>query len=447
MKWKYCCLIIFIITVTPFVRDSHAQSKGNIHALPLPVGSGARALGQGGAFIAVADDATAASWNPGALIQLERPEISLVGSYLSTQQDFDSGSSGFSFSDEEVSRGDLNYASAAYPFRVFGKNLVAALNYQQIYDFHSDIKYKQSEETVFGNKPYSLNSDTVFNSQGGVGALTPALSGLIMPKLSLGVAVNFYTDEFFGDNAWKETYKLIDDGHWGTKSFTETSNIDTTYKNFQAVNAAVGVLWDVWEKEDKRLTFGAVYKTPYTAGMDRITETKSERLEMGRLLYETNLRIRKHFETVFPMSLGIGLGFRYSDALSFSSDVTWTDWSEWKQTDENGVKVTPLGSTRTNTNANDTYSIKCGSEYLIFGKKVIVPVRGGIFYDPRPSLRDPTDVYGFSVGSGITFKRFSLDGAYQFKWANNVDGEDIGLSGTHYDQTEHMFLTSIIVYF
>ena len=28
-----------------------------------PVGSGARALGMGGAFIAIADDATAASWN------------------------------------------------------------------------------------------------------------------------------------------------------------------------------------------------------------------------------------------------------------------------------------------------------------------------------------------------------------------------------------------------
>ena len=41
-----------------------------------PVGSGARATGMGGAFISVADDATAASWNPAGLIQLERPEVS-----------------------------------------------------------------------------------------------------------------------------------------------------------------------------------------------------------------------------------------------------------------------------------------------------------------------------------------------------------------------------------
>jgi hypothetical protein len=44
-----------------------------------PVGSGARAIGMGGAYIGVADDATAASWNPGGLIQLERPEVSIVG--------------------------------------------------------------------------------------------------------------------------------------------------------------------------------------------------------------------------------------------------------------------------------------------------------------------------------------------------------------------------------
>jgi hypothetical protein len=40
-----------------------------------PVGSGARALDMVGAFIAGADDATAGSWNPGGLIQLEPPKI------------------------------------------------------------------------------------------------------------------------------------------------------------------------------------------------------------------------------------------------------------------------------------------------------------------------------------------------------------------------------------
>ncbi len=114
----------------------------------------------------MADDATAASWNPGALIQLERPELSVVGSFLSTQQDFDPGSTGWSLGDEAVSRGDLNYASVAYPFRVFRKNFVAALNYQQIYDFHMNLDFKQtSEDRTPPALSYTQNID--FKSKGG----------------------------------------------------------------------------------------------------------------------------------------------------------------------------------------------------------------------------------------------------------------------------------------
>ena len=45
----------------------------------LTLGSGARAFGMGGAFLARADDATAASWNPAGLSYLRAPELSLVG--------------------------------------------------------------------------------------------------------------------------------------------------------------------------------------------------------------------------------------------------------------------------------------------------------------------------------------------------------------------------------
>ena len=46
---------------------------------PPIVNPGARSLGLGGAFVAVADDATAAWANPAGLMQLARPEISLEG--------------------------------------------------------------------------------------------------------------------------------------------------------------------------------------------------------------------------------------------------------------------------------------------------------------------------------------------------------------------------------
>lgn len=437
---KLLSLLLLVILCISSSHTAFAQLFSQpINAVPLPVGSGARALGQGGAFIAVADDATAASWNPGGLTQLERPEFSIVGSFLSTRQDFDNNAQ-YAFDDQTVSRGDLNYASFAYPFTIAGKNFVASLNYQQVYDFHMNLNY---EANYKGTQPYpyDVTYDVDFESKGGIGALTPAIAMQVLPKLSFGVSVNVYTDEFFGNYAWKQVEKGIGSGtiNVGTpyeRPYNESYVFEETFKNFQAVNVTLGMLWDVWEKDDKCLTFGAVFDTPFEADVDRIP------------VFNNDKGARLHYEVDYPMLFGIGLCFRYSDALSISADVTWTDWSEYAQKDENGMKTRPFGrGTSEDTNVDDTYTVRCGTEYLLFQKSFIIPLRGGIFYEPRPSLGDPVDVYGVSVGSGITFQRFSLDAAYQFRWANDGNGEDQAISGSHFDIEEHLFLASIIVYF
>ena len=97
MKWNFnqtrkSLLPVFFVLILlsiGFTNLSSAQTLQRIEipSSPNPVGSGARALGMGGAFIAIADDATAASWNPGGLIQLETPEISAVGAYFNRTED------------------------------------------------------------------------------------------------------------------------------------------------------------------------------------------------------------------------------------------------------------------------------------------------------------------------------------------------------------------------
>lgn len=58
-----------------------AQSGGQPGAF-LQYGVGARALGMGGAFYAIADDATAAYWNPAGLAYLQRKELSTMQATL-----------------------------------------------------------------------------------------------------------------------------------------------------------------------------------------------------------------------------------------------------------------------------------------------------------------------------------------------------------------------------
>src|SRR5262245_65797633 len=76
---------VILIAATPSARaQDPALGQDEIDLTgrqTLTLGSGARAYGMAGAFLARADDATAAAWNPAGLSYLRTPEISVVGNY------------------------------------------------------------------------------------------------------------------------------------------------------------------------------------------------------------------------------------------------------------------------------------------------------------------------------------------------------------------------------
>lgn len=67
---------------------------------------GARSLAMGGAFTAIADDATSALLNPAGLVQLRRPEFSLVGKVWTEDMHLDWGSGSYT---------DLSYINPNFP--------------------------------------------------------------------------------------------------------------------------------------------------------------------------------------------------------------------------------------------------------------------------------------------------------------------------------------------
>ena len=204
-----------------------------ITSAPSPVGSGARAMGQAGAFIATADDATAASWNPAALIILEHPEASVVGSSEAQARSFaHAGTESFDYY-------AFNYLSASYPFSIKEKNFVVSLNYQRLYDFNYKLERSLQglvpDRVAYNSPDFSghpcwdfsgptpkmipctagtptdpsddyylgvVNQDIKriealrqkITQQGDIGAVGPALAMQITPKIALGVAYNFWMD-------------------------------------------------------------------------------------------------------------------------------------------------------------------------------------------------------------------------------------------------------------
>jgi hypothetical protein len=76
-RFFFITLVTLISTVTGRAEVDFEK----LHGSDLGMGTGARAIGMGGAFVAVADDASAAFWNPAGLTQLKRNQIFFSADY------------------------------------------------------------------------------------------------------------------------------------------------------------------------------------------------------------------------------------------------------------------------------------------------------------------------------------------------------------------------------
>lgn len=389
-------------------------SDGNItfSFSPNPVGSGARALGFG-AFIAVADDATAASWNPGGLIQLKTPEISLVGecNHRNENNTFPEHPEANGLHD--ISTTGLNYLSFAYPFTLFNRNMVAAINYQRLYDFTRDVSYQYKSP---GLDPINLMPidglyyfhDGNYHQSGGLSALGLAYGFEIIPqRLSFGITVNIWDDDF-SDNCWKQTERGSSVGKY--YDFTIDENVYEMRHTFffQGINFNFGMLC---RSANRKFSLGVVFKSPFTADVThdfhgQMTGYEPTALSLGE-------------ELTMPMSYGIGVAYRFSDRFTISTDICRTHWEDFilKQADGkkiSAVTVKPVEQ----SDVDPTVQIRLGAEYFFINKNkhYVVPVRMGLFYDPSPADKNPDDYYGFSLGTGFAKGRVVFDIAAQYRF-------------------------------
>ena len=186
-------------------------SLGDISMSPTPVGSGARAAGMADAFVAVADDATAASWNPAGLVQLERPEFSVVGAYNGMAEFFWADYHREFDSNQYTEYLGLNYLSAAYPLPVLvlGRSVCLSLSYQNKYDFSHDFTFDLNRGAATSSgRVLNMFENYSFRREGGLGAITPAIAFEITRRISVGAAFNIWQPTFLCANRWEQSLKL-----------------------------------------------------------------------------------------------------------------------------------------------------------------------------------------------------------------------------------------------
>ncbi|WP_157237822.1 OmpP1/FadL family transporter [Desulfobacter curvatus] len=427
-----------------------ADSNINFAFSPNPVGSGARALGFG-AFIAVADDATAASWNPGGLIQLKTAEISLVGNYSCQKEDYTFLDHPEANGSHSTSSTDLNYLSFTYPFTLWNRNMVVSINYQRLYDFTLEERYQYKSQgldpdTLTPIDGLYLDNQGRYHQSGSLSAVGIAFGFEIIPRhLSVGITVNIWDDDLC-DNSWEQTE--VESSVVSYSYFNYVSMLDTVIRHnfvFQGLNYNLGLLW---RSRSRKFSLGAVYKSPFTADLKHTFDSQVTTTDNGQVAREsTHIVLEEKLE--MPMSYGLGAAYRFSDRFTISADVYRTHWEKFLLNQEDGTKISAVtAKPEGQSDVDPTCQVRLGAEYLWINrnKHFVIPLRMGLFYDPSPADKKPDDYYGFSLGTGFAKGRFVFDIAAQYRFGRNVGDSVFPDHNFSQDVDELNVYSSIIVH-
>lgn len=466
MASAHTYIVQFLLCVLTFVYAPWiAAQELEIPISPSRVGSGARAAGMADAFVAIADDATAASWNPAGLVQLERPEISLVGQFNALSERFSSVGHPEFDSTQRDGNLDLNFASITYPlpFLLFGRNATVSLSHQLQYDLSRRFKTSfDTQETLDTGALLTRMRDLSFNQDGALNTISPAFAIEITHRVSVGAAINLWRDSPFEKSEWTQQFSV----HFATSLDDETPVLTerTTrekYQNVTGENVTLGVLW----RATSHWNFGFRYDSPLEAHADFFSQTTVN----GAPLNEP---VRERRTIRLPSTFAVGAAFRPNDRFTAAFDISYTDWNDFYVQDAKGnrfslVDASNIDDPETATDFEPTVTARLGFEYVFIPQRprenlpYLWTVRWGTFFDQEPATGkgstelnvpgsgEPDDFYGISLGVGLLAQnRVNIDVAYQFRYGNDVNRDFFrNISGFHEDVFQHRVLLSTVIYF
>jgi long-subunit fatty acid transport protein len=426
-------LTVFVFTII-IATDIGSIRTMDLPPSPNPVGSGARAIGMGSSFIGVADDATAASWNPGGLIHLKKKEFSIVGAIFHRVEDNTFDLTPDASGNQSVSGDNLNYLSFAYPFTALYCNMVLSLNYQNLYDFRKewDVSYSLFEDQL------RYSNEIHYKNKGHLSAIGLAYAIKLHQHFFCGATLNIWKDSFT-ENGWEEKSN-------NTISYTRndsTIHYDIIHNHqykFSGINFNLGFLW----KPTNKLTIGGVLKTPFKADIKH-----EERIVIFSNAFVPEIKSSADSQKLnMPMSFGLGVAYRFSDHLTVSTDIYHTQWQHFYREDSHGERFSPITSKKFETSdIKPSWQVRTGMEYLHITSEYVIPFRGGLFYDPAPAEGKVDNYWGFSLGSGIGFKQYFFDFAYQFRFGKNIGTSVLQDFGFSQNVFEHSFYMSLIYHY
>ena len=381
-------------------------------------GAGARAMGLGGAFIAVADVATAVTFNPAGLAQMVKPELSFVGQGINR---------GVAFQDAEIVQGsrtvlandslisntrfDPLLLTGTVPLQVGGKTLALQLSAQRLIPLGEGDTRSLSEHPADGSASSQLNQTIHQIGQIDLYALAAAYE--VSQRILLGFSVNYWR------GAW-----TLDSDSFNTTAGT-TTYVDYTQGNrLEGTNYNLGLLWR-WPTWSLGIVRRTAFHADYTYQAVYATNTRTPNATVVTAApYTTGLH--------WPSTTGIGLAYRPADQWLLAMDLVTTPWSQAQflsgRADLNGLNFFTLSRNGGNPNATQFH---LGVERLFLTDSGgVVPLRFGLSREPQPDVDRNTGaqrvIDGVSLGTGLKRGPYTVDVAYRYGWGKREASQFLG---------------------
>lgn len=415
--FKRVCKMSGVVALLIVIAGSAAAQEGPVTFEFSFSNPGARSLGLGGAFAALADDATAAFANPAGLVQLLEPEFSIEGRSWSLDTEFVQGGRA---SGEPTGEGvdtvrglrlgvnSSDTMDASFAALVFPTKRVSIALYRHIW---ADFELSSGVNSLFAIVDGELDrsEDILATTKVRVVNSGLALGFKLTQRFSLGIgAVHFDADM----NSLSVEYAQDEEAFFEDNPFTPEL-LDTTYSHRSQTTDFVGHAGFLI-RGSPRWSFGGFYRQGPELQL-HVVETAGpadDESPEGTIELDATTPLR------LPDVYGLGLALR-------STDGRWTASFEWSRVGYSSITES-LDTTVFDPNqirVSDGDELHFGIERIFARSKPIVGLRFGVWRDPDHRVdsgpdadtfeaaifRRGPDEDHFTAGLGLVFEHFQLD--------------------------------------
>ncbi|NUO80752.1 outer membrane protein transport protein [candidate division KSB1 bacterium] len=411
-----------------------------------PINPAARPAGLGGAFIGVANDATAAAINPAGVAYLARPEISMSQAWGRSTRDFPDHAT----SDKSASSLRFNgtLVNIIYPFKGFTFAL-----YHQL-AFRSQFKFEREQFLTFAaSRPLTLHEQ--LGAAGNFPGLRSefffevwqdafVIAKTLKRRLRLGAALrstqlrlNLQEHHYFAPELWLQSEP--------SPRTVAQKRANGLYRIYHAQRDEFRAAWNIGllYELDKRLTLGAVYHRLPSYTIDHLRTLPAYSLpdrtpNDGRdeALQFPAEEVHTPFQLDLPDNWGLGLSWKAGGNNLVALDVVFHRSRSLLQgaaqilpqddiMTETGEYLDP--DNRVDLESEELFSVHAGVEHVLLWSQAKMPLRVGIYNEPvfglhasandanlRREYPKPGKRWHLAGGTGLIIKNFRFEMSLDF---------------------------------